>query len=69
MKKFKYYGKEIEVPDYANHVATDKDGEVWWYTNKPRDVKLAWFNNSGGNCGRVGNISNIKNWRGSLKEC
>lgn len=69
MKKFNYYGQEITVPDYANFVATDRDGDIWWYANKPRDVKLAWSNNSGGNCGRVGECVKVKSWRGSLREC
>lgn len=70
MKKFNYYGQSITVPDYAKYVATDRDGEVWWYTNKPNDAYDMWIAGKGGNCGRTRNwLKTIKNWRGSLKEC
>lgn len=67
MKKINYYGQEIVVPDYAKHVATDVNGQTWWYINKPLSVKGGF--SSGGNCGRVGVALNIKNWRGSLRKC
>lgn len=67
MKKFNYYGQEITVPDYAKYVATDPDGSMWWFISKPMK-STRWF--SGGlNCGRVGVVLNIKNWRGSLRKC
>lgn len=69
LKKFNYYGQEITVPDYAKFVATDKDGEVWWYTNKPNDAYDVWIVGKKGNCFRCGRKINIKNWRGSLKPC
>lgn len=67
MKKFNYYGQEITVPDYANYVATDKDGNCWWYIKKPLLVQGGF--SSGGNCGRVNALLNIKSWRGSLRKC
>lgn len=69
MKKFNYYGQEIEVPNYAKYVATDDDGDVWWHTNKPNDASDMWIVGKGGNCGRVSVVLNIKNWRGSLRKC
>lgn len=70
MKKFNYYEQEVEVPDYAKYVATDKDGETWWYTNKPSDAySMWWIVGKSGNCGRVSVVLNIKNWRGSLRKC
>lgn len=67
MKKFNYYGQEIEVPNYAKYVATDADGEVWWYSSGPRLEIASWL--GGLNCGPVGNNPNIKNWRRSLRKC
>lgn len=72
MKKFKYYGRDVEVPDYATHIAVDADGECWWYTIKPmvrKDVKTWTFNGFGGSCGRVGYFDNVDNWKGSLRSC
>lgn len=69
MKKFNYYGQEVTVPDYAKYVATDKSGDTWWYTNKPNDASDMWIVSKGGNCGRVGVVLNIKNWRESLRRC
>lgn len=67
MKKFNYYGQEIEIPDYAKFVATDANGQTWWYINKPLPVQGGF--SSGGNCGRVSIVLNIKNWRGSSRKC
>lgn len=35
MKKFFYYGKTFEAPDWAEWVAMDKDQKVWAYCNEP----------------------------------
>lgn len=68
MKKFKYYGREVEVPDYATHIAVDADGEGWWYMEKPRKYLMEWCG-FGCNCGRVGYFDNVDNWKGSLRSC
>lgn len=67
MKTFNYYNQSVTVPDYANFIATDANGEMWWYTKKPKDAYDMWCGSC--NCGRVGNNPNIKNWRRSLREC
>ena len=67
MKKFNYYGQEITVPDYAKYIATDENGEMWWYSSCPRLELASW--RGGLNCGPVGNNPNVKNWRRSLKQC
>lgn len=72
MKKFKYYGREVEVPDYATHIAVDADGECWWYSKKVRprnDVRTWAFDGFSGLCGRVGYFDNVDNWKGSLRSC
>lgn len=69
MKKINYYGQEIEVPDYAKYVATDSDGEVWWYAEKPTIIGVAWSSKFLSGCGRVRYEQYIKNWRRSLREC
>lgn len=68
LKKFNYYGQEITVPDYAKFVATDANGQTWWYTHKPIQLSRGWVDKTG-NCGRVSAVLNIKNWRRSLKPC
>lgn len=60
---------EVTVPNYAKFIATDPDGEMWWFTVKPNDAHSVWIVGKGGNCGRCGNNQNIKNWRRSLREC
>lgn len=73
MKKFKYYGREVEVPDYATHIAVDADGEGWWFNSKPYSIqhdKEIWIcNYYNGSCGRVGHFDNVDNWKGSLRSC
>ena len=68
MKTANYFGHSVTVPDYAKFIATDPDGEMWWYTKKPTDAYDMWTAN-GKNCGRVGDNPTVKNWRRSLREC
>lgn len=68
MKTVNYFGQPATVPDYAKYIATDANGEAWWYTDKPDDAFNRWLA-GGKNCGCVGNNPNIKNWRRSLREC
>lgn len=69
MKKFKYYGRKVEVPDYATYIAVDADGECWWYMAKPVKSEDWWCTWNRGNCGRVGYFDNVDNWKGSLRSC
>lgn len=69
MKKFKYYGREVEVPDYAQYIAVDEDGEAWWYAKKPHSSSSLGRWQEGWNCGRVGYFDNVKNWKGSVRSC
>lgn len=69
MKKFKYYGREVEVPDYATHIAVDADGECWWFLQKPKLGSNQWCVWNLSNCGRVGYFDNVDNWKGSLRSC
>lgn len=71
MKKFKYYGREVEVPDYATHIAVDADGEGWWFVRKPIicNSRCRWVNNIVMSVGRVGYFDNVDNWKGSLRSC
>lgn len=71
MKKFKYYGREVEVPDYATHIAVERDGQCWWFTRKPNaNSGYIWLmSDSSGTCGRVGYFDNVDNWKGSLRSC
>lgn len=69
LKKFKYYGREVEVPDYAQYIAVDADGEAWWYVSKPSWSYVIGKFRSGGNCGRVGYFDNVTNWKWSVRSC
>lgn len=72
LKKFKYYGHEVEVPDYATHIAVDPDGECWWFMGKPnysKDGYGAHGQQSFHSCGRVGYFDNVDNWKGSMRSC
>lgn len=67
MKTFNYFNQPVTVPDYAKYIATDPDGQMWWFVNKPMQ-SIRWFG-GGSNCGMCGTNPNIKNWRRSLREC
>lgn len=76
MKKFKYYGREVEVPDYAAYIAVDADGDGWWYNANPikndqiGEWSLRFADKHGvGLCDRVGYFDNVDNWKGSLRSC
>lgn len=38
-----------KLPEWANWVARDKDGDLWVYDNKPEKVREDWFDFIGGN--------------------
>lgn len=42
MKKVEYFGQEIEIPDDDYFVATDDDGQVGSYPNRPEFVSNAF---------------------------
>ena len=69
MKTVNYFGQSVTVPDYAKYIATDTDGEVWWYIDKPIISDGWWCTRRAQVNGRAGNNPNIKNWRRSLREC
>lgn len=39
-KPVKYFGLYLNVPYTANYIATDEDGMVWCYDNKPEINKF-----------------------------
>ena len=45
--KITYYQHEIEVPDWANWICTNKDGQVWVFENKPVIEVNYWFKADG----------------------
>lgn len=35
MKKINYFGYKIDAPDWAMYIATERNGDAWFYTKKP----------------------------------
>lgn len=70
MKTVNYFGTNYTVPDYAKFIATDGDGECWWYTVKPRCSKFlnVWqpMKNPNNLCGRLG-YKPVKHFERSLQ--
>ena len=40
MKVVDYFGLEVCIPDWANYIAKDSNGELWYSNSKP--VYLEW---------------------------
>lgn len=69
MKTVIYHGKEFEVNDWVNFIATDCDGKVWEFEDKPYSSRGYWLNREQcGKCKRIGSL-NIDNWESSLENC
>lgn len=47
MKTVNYRGMTVEVEDYVNFIAMDKDGQIIGYENKPIADCDQWIVNSG----------------------
>lgn len=43
MKTIKYFGLSLIVPDEAKFIATDPDGEIVWYIEKPKCHDDMWM--------------------------
>jgi len=58
---------EVELSDWAKFVATDEDGEVWEYENKPKPACDNWAINEAGRAELLYRNNKInKNWKDSL---
>ena len=59
-----------DAPEWVRFIATDKDGEVWAYQNKPFRERLSWHPD-GGDCWLVSNLPSYceqSDWKDSLEE-
>jgi len=64
MKKVTIEGREYEVPDNAEDVAMDEDGDWWWYANKAQEGdQRRWY--ADGECGF---ITSSEQWRSTLRK-
>lgn len=65
-----YYGLELQVPNRANYVAVDENGDVMWYENKPfsDEYEGIWITNEG----QSGDVCRVdlegENWMNTLVE-
>lgn len=67
MKTVKYQGKEFEISDWVNFIATDKDGDTWGFENKPEmNIDENMWSTSFGRYEYVTDTFN--NWVDSLEE-
>lgn len=67
MKTINYCGMTFEVEDRFKYVATDSDGSIWVYENKPRYIRSLelWLSADGGDYQRL--ESNFKQAEDSLE--
>lgn len=67
MKTVKYQGKEFEVSDWVNFIATDEDGSIWGFENKPKlNIDKDMWSTSFGRFKQVSDTFN--DWENSLEE-
>lgn len=67
MKTVKYRGGKFEVSDWVNFIATDRDGFMWGFENKPEmDIDENMWSTSFGRYEHVTDIFN--NWENSLEK-
>lgn len=43
MKTVNYYGHDVDVPDNATHLATDRDGEIYAFYREPKLSGGVWL--------------------------
>lgn len=67
MKVINYRGITAEVEDWVNFIATDEDGEIWGFENKP-SVNMygsMWLERTG----RFDRVNNtFSDWENSLEK-
>ena len=63
-----YFDISIDVTCHARFVATDKDGEIWSYSEEPYiDEQRSWWRVDEGG-GMLGHIEYEGDWKDSLLE-
>jgi hypothetical protein len=55
------------APDWAQWAATDRDGDMYWYGNKPNIGIRCWLNVDPGGCIFFDSIPECKDWKDSLE--
>lgn len=68
MKNITYRGKEFEVEDWVNFVATDESGDIYGYEHEPKQdgYEYTWFDETGGEWCLI--YESEVNWRDSLEK-
>lgn len=68
-KTVNYFGTELQIPSFAQYIATDRDGEVWCYDEQPQCMNHQWVSDSL----NVLTIANVNlhglDWKETLREC
>lgn len=62
--KINYFSYELDVPEWANWICTNKNGQVWVFENKPVIEVNYWFK-ANGQRERVFTVVPL-NWKNSL---
>lgn len=66
MKTVNYFGTNYTVPDYAKFIATDANGDVWYFNSPPRCSKILMKWTTHNLCGRLG-YKPVKQFERSLQ--
>lgn len=68
-KTINYFGMGITIPDWAKYLATDRDGSVYAYDNKPSIDGDDWFVDHSS----ITSIATVNlhglDWRETLRKC
>ena len=56
----KYFGVHLILPEQAKYLATDMDGDVWWYTDKPVPRLVAWLIEGRIQSANIGRVTTLR---------
>jgi len=66
-KQVNYFGITLSVPSWSNYLATDSDGEVWAFCNKPKAEGKDWVLSRGIEAEHVANVDlEGEDWKNTL---
>jgi len=67
LKKVEYFGVDLLIPEDHYYIATDENGNIFSYTDRPKDLENNWYVEG---CGfeRLLNTGHCPDWKDSLLE-
>jgi len=59
---------DMNIPDWAEFIAQDEDGQWWAYETEPNLSHISWYENEVGRIAKLAKTGANKNWKESLKK-